>query len=231
MQDLAQMREMPCVSINLMHAQTADNDPFYSRVVAEFYQDTQRPHPKFPLVRRYEYGIALCTLPPTFEEYCKRVEPAGRRNVKKATRLGHQFQRLDYNHYLEDIRAIHNSTYMRQGRLYVVTDVAACTDPPSRNKTHDYPYFGVLRENRLLAYAGCMVAGEVCTINTILGHSDHQQDGIVPMLIVGIANTLYDEYAKVRFYMYDTFFGAGETLRRFKAKFDFRPHRVHWVLG
>jgi len=231
MDDLAQLRDMPHVSINLMHAQTADNDPFFSRVVREFYEEARRAHPKFPLIRRYEYGIAVCVLPPSFEEYCKRIEPAGRRNIKKAARLGYQFQRLDFNKHLEDIRAILTSADVRQGKPFTETDVTPCADPPSRSETHDYPYFGVLRENRVLAYAGCMVAGEICMINTILGHADYLSDGIVPMLIVGIANTLYDKYTGVKYYAYGTFFGAGETLQRFKTKFDFRPHRVHWILG
>ncbi len=231
MGDLARLRDMPRVTIDLMHAQTEGNAPFFARVVSEFYRDARRRHPKFPLVRHYEYGMAVCPLPPSFEEYCKHVEAAGRRNIKKAARLGYRFERLDFNGHLDDIRAIHNSTPTRQGRPFTETDVTPCHDPPTRDRTHDYPYFGVLKDGTLVAYAGCMVAGEVCTINAILGHADHLADGVVPLLIVNIADTLYKDYPKVKYYMYGTFFGAGETMRRFKTKFDFTPHRVRWVLG
>jgi hypothetical protein len=229
--DLVQFTRLPDLSINLMHRETAGNDPFFSRIVEKFYRDARRRHPKMPLVRQYEYGVAVCVLPPRYEDYLKRIEPAGRRNVKKAQRLGYLFQRIDYNRHMEEIREIWNSTDVRQGRPFTAGEVTPCTDPPSRSSLHDYPYFGVLKENRVYAYGACLIAGEVSMLDTVFGHAAHQPDGIVPMLITGIARDLYEKHPKVRYFMYGTYFGAGETLRRFKMKFGFVPHHVHWELG
>jgi hypothetical protein len=120
---------------------------------------------------------------------------------------------------------------MRQGRPFEIGEVTPCTDPPSRNSLHDYPYFGVLKENKVYAYGACLVAGEVSMLDTVFGHAARQPDGVVPMLITGIARDLYEKHPKVRYFMYGTYFGASETLRRFKTKFGFVPHHVHWKLG
>ena len=90
---------------------------------------------------------------------------------------------------------------------------------------------GVLRDGVLYAYAACLIAGELCAIEQIFGDADRQSDGVVPMLITGIAETLYREHPRVKYYTYDTFFGAGVSLRRFKKKFKFLPHVVQWELG
>jgi GNAT superfamily N-acetyltransferase len=96
---------------------------------------------------------------------------------------------------------------------------------------HDYPYFGITRDGRLYAYAGCFVAGEFCEIQTIYGHAAHQPDGIIPLLITSIAECLIRDYSEVKYYSFGSYFGANETMRRFKRKFGFQPHKVTWKLG
>ena len=104
-------------------------------------------------------------------------------------------------------------------------------DPPSRDPCHGYAYFGVFADDTLVAYAGCLVAGEVMMIHMIFGHADHQGDGVVPLLISGITEVALQEYAQVRYLAYDKWFGASPTLRRFKRKLNFTPYRVRWVLA
>ena len=75
-----------------------------------------------------------------------------------------------------------------------------------------------------------MISGELGAIEHIYGHAGYQSDGVVPMLIMGIAKVMIEEKEIVKVYTYDTFLGAGETLRRFKRKFGFRPYNVRWKL-
>jgi len=232
--DLLDVRKMPRVTIALMASEASGNDPFYARIVDEFYEATRQRHDKFPLVRNWQYGVALCVLPATFDDYFMAIEAAGRRNFKKAERLGYRFGAIDYNGYLGDIGEIRRSTGVRQGKLsdeLLAGEVTRCANPPSRNRVHDYPYFGVTRDGRLYAYAGCFIAGELCLIEHILGHAAHQADGVVPMLIVGMAKYVMQNHPRVKYYAYGTYFGAGTTLRRFKRKFLFLPHKVTWVKG
>ena len=53
---------------------------------------------------------------------------------------------------------------------------------------------------------------------------------MVPMLIISLAEYILQHFPTVKYYTYGAFFGAGTTLRRFKRKFLFLPHRVTWVL-
>ena len=230
--DLGTVFRLPRVTINLMFAETQRNDPFYQRIVGEMYNTARRRHRKNPFVRSLEYGVALCPLPSAFDDYFMMIEAAGRRNVKKARRMGYTFQRIAYNDYLDDVRAIRNSTDVRQGKLAEdFGEVRPCTDPPTRTDMHDYAYYGVLRDGHLLAYGSCFISGELCMLEHILGHAECLSDGIVPLLIVGIARELMEKYPRVRYFGYGTYFGCGTTLRRFKKKFLFLPHRVSWELG
>ena len=214
-----------------MVSETEGNDPFYRRAVENFYRETRRRHAKMPLVRRLRYGVAMCALPGTFDEYMGIIEASGRRNVKKAKRLGYRFEVIDFNAHLDDIAAIRTSTTVRQGRVsdeLLSGRVEPCRNPPSRSRIHDYVYFGVLKERRLVAYAQCFIVGEACLLEHILGHYELLSDGIVPLLVTGIAHHCLGTYPQVKYYVYGTFFGATPTLRRFKKKFAFLPHTVKW---
>ena len=228
------LRDMPHVTVDLMYRVAERNHEFYQRITREYYEYAQTRIRKFPLVKKDRYGVALCVLPETVEEYFMGIEASARRNVRKAGRSGCAFQKIEFNSFLADIGEIWKSAPMRQGKVpeYLLKgEVKPCSNPSALTNVHDYPYFGILKEGKLVAYAGCLVSGELCAIEQIYGHAAYQQDGIVPMLIAGIVGHLLERYPAVRFFTYDTFFGASETLRRFKRKFGFVPHKVTWKLG
>ncbi len=222
---------LPKLQIALMEDAVC-HDAFYAEVTREFYRNAMRRHPRFPLLRRMSYGVALCPLHDA-QSYFDRIEASGRRNVKKAKRLGYSFGPIDYNAHLEDIQAIRQSTDHRQGKLdakFLTKSVTPCQNPPPQTATHAYPYFGVLRDGHVYAYAGVLVAGELAMIEHIYGHAEHHANGVVPLLLTGIADHVEQTYPTVRYYGYGTYFGASESLRRFKRKFLFMPHRVKWKL-
>ena len=232
LEDFRTIRNMPTASIDLMVEEAKDNDPFYRDLVSDYYNQTQKRHKRFPLVRALSFGITLCELPHDADRYRMMVNGSARRNLKKAKRLGYRFALIDFNEYLDDIAEIRCSTAERQGRMpaeLLSGSVDRCRNPPSKTNVHDYPYFGVLSNGgKLVAYAGCFVAGEACLVEHILGHADFQRDGIVPMLVMGIAGHIMGSYPCVKYYGYGTYFGAGESLRRFKRKLGFAPHWVKW---
>lgn len=182
-----------------------------------------------------EYGFAVCDLRSVPGVYSSRLDSAARRNLKKAARLGYRFERLDYNANLDAVTSIHQSTKIRQGKEmpdYLVSSKAgAHNDPPSLDRRHDYPYFGVFKGEVLVAYASCLIAGELCALETIYGHADYLSDGVVPLLIASIGDNLPQAHPDVRFFAYDTYYGASDSMKRFKRKFLFTPHRVNWILG
>lgn len=233
LQDLREMAREPALVVNLMQEQAAANDPFFGRITSEFYCEAMRRHPKFPLLRRFCHGVAIRPLPDSFDQYFMTIEAAARRNFKKAARNGFVFSPIDYNAFLLDIARIRRSAEFRQGKMpesMLAGFVTPITNPPSLSTYHDYPYFGIVQDGTLFAYAGCFVAGELCLIEHILGDAAAQSEGIVPMLIVSIAGHLMQHYPAVKYYSYGTYYGAREEMRRFKRKFGFLPHRVRWQL-
>ena len=226
---------MPHISVNLMLHATATNDPFFALVVRDFYANVRRRHRKLPLIRAMEFGVALCRLPISFDEHFRAIEAAARRNYKKAAREGCTFRRIEFNDHLEAIREIRQSSEFRQGKkmpeAYLQEQVAPCLDPPSRNPIHDYPFFGVFIGDKLVAYASCMIAGELALLAHILGHADYLEQGAVPFLLIELIRYLQQTHPQVRYYVYGTYFGATESMQRFKWKFNFLPHRVFWELG
>lgn len=223
----------PEVPVNLMYQSVRGKDPFYAEVTLGFYRESMRRHAKMPLIRRLQFGVALCELPVQGEGYFMMVEAAARRNFKKAQRNGYVFRPINVNDYLSGIAEIRKSAEVRQGRMpadYLDGEVQTCINPQPVTRSHDYPYFGVLKEGKLVAYAGIMIAGELAMIEHIFGHAAHQADGVVPMMLIGMAEHIRSNYPSVRYYGYGSYFGASETLRRFKRKFCFMPHKVKWIL-
>lgn len=233
MRDVREIAGLPKLTINLMHEGTRDNDPFYGKLVEDFYKDSLSCHPKYLLLAKFRHGIATCILPDTFDAYFMNIEAAARRNYKKAVRCGYMFSPIEFNEHLDDIGAIRSSAEFRQGKMpeeLVRQPPKPVTNPPSKTNLHGFPYFGILRDGQLYGYASCFIAGELCYLEHIYGHEQFQSDGIVPMLIISIAKYLYTAHPQVKYFIYGAYFGAADSMRRFKRKFGFLPHRVSWVL-
>lgn len=161
------------------------------------------------------------------------IEASARRNINKAQRLGYTFARIDYNARRGEIAAIIRSTPVRQGPMpnqMMTGELAPIDDPPSKSVNHDYLYVGICHGSELRAYAACMVAGELFAITDVYGHHAYQADGIVPLLLSETVKYARTHHPQARYCMYDKYFGASQSLRRFKKKFGFLPHKVQWLL-
>lgn len=227
-------RAMPSVSINLQSDQIQEDNQFYRTITEQFYREANKRHRKFPLFKSMVHGVALCDISKGFDSYLGIIESSARRNFKKALRNGFFSRPIDYNEHLDEIWAIRRSTPVRQGEMpdaFINTPPPKRTDPVSTSKTHDYRYFGVFdKDDTLVAYAGCLIAGELMMIEHIYGHFEYQSFGVVPMLLISMAQHAEEDHSTVKYYSYGTFFGASPTMKRFKKKFRFLPHRVSWSL-
>lgn len=229
-----ELKHLPHVSIDLMLAATEGNAPFFREVTEEFYRDAVGPHPKFPLVSRMRYGLAVCNLREIGHDYYGHLDSAGKRNIKKAQRLGYRFATFNFNDQLDAVTRIHRSSLVRQGRQIherLLQQAIPNNNPPSRNPLHAYPYFGIFQGDTLVAYAACLIAGELCEIQTIYGHAHYHSDGVIPMLLNAISGHLAMHHPQAIYFTYGTFYGATPSMQRFKRKFLFEPSRVSWRLG
>jgi hypothetical protein len=231
--DVLKIFHLPRVTINLMEEKTEHNYPFYREAVLRFYREATAPHTKWPFAQRYQYGYSLCALPKDFDTYFRQLDSSARNNYRKALRRGYTFERIDFNTHLEAIRNIWKSCTVRQGKMpdkLLLGQVEPIENPPSQTAFQDYPYFGVFKHQTLVAYGACLVSGELCSVHDLFGHAQFLEDGIVPMTLIDIAREIYTAYPTVKYYGYGTYFGASESLRRFKRKFLFHPYRVTWKL-
>lgn len=231
--DVREFIYLPRVSIDLLSAELERNDPFFQRMVGDFYKDVNRHRVRRLFLREMVHGVALSQLPATFDEYYMRIDGSARRNHKKAIREGCEVRRIVFNDHLDAVAEVRASSDVRQGRpmpeSYRLGLVHRIPDPPSLTPIHDYPYFGVFQQNKMIGYGCCLVAGEYAGVDQIFGHADYLPLGPVPLFLIELARYLYANHPRVKYYAYGTYFGATETLRRFKRKFDFHPHRVNWV--
>lgn len=225
---------MPKLNVNLMYKLTKDNDPFYGMVTKKFYNMCNSYHPKYKVIPRYRYGIAIMSLTKTWSEYFKSLSGPAQRNYRKALKNECVFKRIEYNDYLDDIYDIIHSTDIRQGEMRVNNSdnyMIPNNDPKSNTTYHDYPYFGVLLNNKLVAIGSCLIAGEYAELTTVYGNVKYQQLGIVPFMVINAVRMLIEEYTNVKYFGYDTYFGARVGMRRFKRKMLFSPFKVRWILG
>ena len=224
----------PKIELSLEYSKVEGKDPFYERVTLNFFELVNKRRKKMPLFRQMTRGVAVCNLQNSFDSYLKSIESSGRRNIKKANRLGYTFKKITYNDYTDGIWEIRRSTSMRQGKVsdnFMNDKPKPNKDPVPKSNTHGYPYFGVFdSEDKLVAYAGCFLAGEVIELSHFYGHAEHQKNGVVPLLITSIADYVITNHPGVKVFLYGGYVGASPTLRRFKKKFQFMPHQVKWIL-
>jgi len=216
---LGEVRRLPAVEIAMWGGETEHG------LFASF---TAR-HPRFPLVQRKRWGVALLPVPERFDAYLGGKAHL-RRKRKRATELGYTVCRINPLAELEPIRAINASVGVRQGRPinpHYLDPAALRTYFSGSTET-----FGVRdREGRLVAYLDLRTSGEVAVTSRLLGHGDALEQGVMYLLISEILRELVDarKGSAVRWVMYDMWFGAAPGLRYFKERLGFTPYRVRWT--
>ncbi|NMP16186.1 hypothetical protein [Thalassotalea sp. Y01] len=230
-----QMMDMPSVSIDLQLDKTGSNDPFFKQITEEFYSNAMSRHNKYFLVRQLQYGVALFAAPEADKDYFMSIESSARRNYRKAVRFNYETRPINFNEHLDDIWDIRKSAKVRQGKMpadFISQRPHERTIHNSNNEYHDYCYYGVFDEDqKLVAYAGFLIAGQLCMLEHIYGHADVQKLGVVPQLIIDAYQDITERHPQVNFYAYGSFFGASDNLKRFKKKMGFKPYRVDWQLN
>lgn len=192
--------------------------------------------PAFPGHRygRYQHACSIIALPETFEAYFEG--PAGygtRRKVRRAEREGYTFRQIEPDAWRDDILAVNTSLGERQGRPM---DEAYRTEAtPGRDLAvgcprHREVWYGIVRDDRLVAYTWVYQVGEMCLFNRILGHGDHMASGVMYQLITGALQDLIPS-AGLRYAMYERHTSGTPGLRFFKEQMGFAPYWVDWQLA
>jgi hypothetical protein len=220
---LSEIKALPKIEIDL---------DCKSEACRNVYRSFTERHPKYKVVRKKELGVALLDLAGfnTADDYFRSLNAKDgvAKYSRRAAKEGYVFSEVDRNKYVEDIFTINTSKDERQGRPmldhYKKKIASYPVDP-------EYKYYGVMKDDKLVAYMWVALYGEVAIIDGLLGHEDHLKNRIMYLLCTGAASHLITDHKSTRYFMYDTYFGAQEGLKQFKRKLGFVPYRVKWKCG
>jgi len=188
-------------------------------------------HPRFKVVARKEWGVAMLALPESMDAYLAgRARQHLRRKRRRARSLGFEFRPFDSLDWADDIMNIHTSAPVRQGipMQPSYTDRANVDRFCERYRT----LHGVFSsDGRLRAYTYAPVLGEVGSFHRLLGHADDLRHGIMYLLVSEVIGTYIASKVadgQPSWAMYDTFWGSQPGLAEFKRRLGFAPYRVDW---
>jgi hypothetical protein len=192
----------------------------------EVLRSLRRPHRRYKIVGRKAVGAALLRLDEfrDVEGYLANLRSA-RKRARRAERLGYSVALFDPNERRPDLLAIHTSMPERQGRPMD----PGYLDPHETFRTgREFDYVGVVRDETVVAYCRVLYAGDIASMDRVIGHGDHLANGIMFLLTAGVVEHVKTARSEIGYVYYDTFFGASDGLREFKMRTGFRPHYVHW---
>jgi hypothetical protein len=204
---------------------------FGDAFVRGIYEAYTAPHPRFRVVARKRWGVALLPLAASQRNYLQgRSRELVRRKRRRALSQGFTFRRFAATERVDDMLAINRSALFRQGRRMEESYL----DPQAvRRFCEANPaLFGVFdRQDSLRAYAQVPVLGDVGSFNRLLGHADALHHGVMYLLVseaIGVLIAAKNARGYPSWAMYDTFWGAKPGLAHFKRRLGFRPYRVDW---
>jgi hypothetical protein len=189
-------------------------------------------HRRFKVTQAKRWGVALIHLPPTIEEYLGGSSRALLRQKRRlAQRAGFRYSLVAAADHIDEILAINISSPTRQGRplpgYYLDREHVEQTfrDRPTIHGILD-------ASGHLRAYAWVPMAGDIVIFETLLGHADDLETGVMYLLIsevVGAAIASRDATGSPDWVMYDTFWGAAPGLVYFKERLGFKSYTVDWT--
>jgi len=215
--------------ISLPRADLCFDVRIHANDIPAIYRQFTKPHPRYRIIRNKTIGAALIDLAryPVTTAYLDAIQGKNRGawHARRARTRGYVCTEIDRNDYVDDIYAINTSLDVRQGRLM---DRQYLVKVTHYERLPHVDHYGVLNgDGRLVAYANIGRYGNFSAFSQLIGVRNN--DGIMHLLIVEIVARLI-ERQRVRYVMYDTFFGAQSGMQNFKRIVGFEPYRVKYSL-
>lgn len=213
----------------------------------ETMDDAQRRHPKNDVGRTnfrlpsgadgvsatvYHGQPAMLRIPESIAAYLASIGDKSRNMIRKAERAGYVYREANPDHYLDDILAIRTSDPIRQGKAipeYFKTRPASVYDQPFNSACpyHGETFYGIFKDERLVAYATIYLYGELGQVNHILGHKEHLSEGVMNLLVYAMVDSIIAQrpWIKAINYLYrDNDVKSGVGL--FKKSIGFHPENL-----
>lgn len=176
---------------------------------------------------------AMLRVPRELGTYLGEIGDKSRNMIRKAQRLGYVYRKVDPDEYLDDVLAIRTSDPMRQGKpipQYFKVRPTSMVDEAFRNSCqfHGEEFYGVFKDEVLVAYTTIFFYGELGQVNHILGHRDHLNEGVMNLLISEMIGAVIQERPWVRAinYLYAGNSRSNSGLGLFKRSTGFNSEAV-----
>jgi hypothetical protein len=185
--------------------------------------------PLFIQLSAGKYGeCSVLELPASVQEWRDEHRTA-RKRASRAERLGHRFSQIAREDYTDDIYAINTSLDIRQGRQMTDAYKVSVRFAPLPHYTcdrHAVHAYGVLKEERLVAYLWLYRSGELALVSSILGHGGYLRDDIMYLLMKGVIDA---EAPHGGFLVYNRHDSGTDGLRYYKDRCGFKETAVEWL--
>ena len=181
--------------------------------------------------RNKEIGVALISINGTFKEYLQgSFKETLRRNRNRAIKEGFTFRKFKTSEFFNDMLEVNRSMEIRQGREM---SIDYTNEQILKNYLSDKPeMFGVFdQKGNLRSYVWIVFAGEAAIVARLLGHGHDLEKGVMWLLLSEVFRELLENKAdnpQLKWFVYDTLFGASSGLRFFKERMGYLPYRVVW---
>ncbi len=177
---------------------------------------------------QYQWPMAVLPLDRSWAEYFKTLRTSAGRSLI-ASGLGYQFARFERSDYQGDVNEINQSKSERQGRpmgeAYMrnqeFTPIGDAKCP--RHRVTQYGVFD--RHDTLRAYTVIHRSGELALVSQILGHGDHERDGIMHLLMT---ETYREEQPWGGHLVYNRMDSGTPGLQQFKRWLRFEATEITW---
>ncbi|AZN37306.1 hypothetical protein [Iodobacter ciconiae] len=134
----------------------------------------------------YHAKPAILKIPPNIEAYLYEIGDKSRNMIKKAVKSGYAYIDVNPDDFIDDVIKIRTSDTLRQGQEipeYFYRRPESVLSFKSSCDLHGESFFGIFKNNELVAYSTIFLYGELAQVNHILGHKDHLQNGIMNLLV------------------------------------------------
>jgi hypothetical protein len=179
----------------------------------------------------HKYLPAVIIISKTYEAYLKQIGCKSRNMIVKSQKNNYEAREISYNLFLEDIFEINNSKEFRQGKRMSAKYQKYPEEARTLNccDVHKIKYFGVLKEDKLVAWCNVNFMNEFAIINQILGHAEHLKFGIMNLLINFIIKDCIENYKQVKCLNYLTLKACLPGLRTFKKSVGFEEVKIEFL--
>ena len=173
-------------------------------------------------------NLAFLKIDENIEIYLKKIGCKSRNMIKKSQKNQYYCKKCNPDDHLDDIYEINTSKEFRQGQA--MTDIY--TKYPTKfnlnykiyNEKYSIEFYGVFKDNKLVAYGMFYFCKEIVVLMKILGHGDHLKYGIMNLLFFFIVNDCIENYKYAKYINYLTIIDNNSN-SQFKLRVGFEKYK------